>query len=164
MGQRHPPTPTHDHPRRHPDLVFGVRSRDRALNDAVFLTRSQLAPARLARPDGTARSSDARARADIGAGWLRARAHTKMRERTAKSARDLAGLDAGRADVKALRGAADRCPDALDVGIPAPVRLLFRPGHIVAEAWVLSADVTHRSHWSSLPLDRISQPATGQPS
>jgi hypothetical protein len=66
---------------------------------------------------------------------------------------NLAGLDAGGADVQALGAARDSGPHALDIRIPASIGLLLRPGHVVAEARSFPADVTYGSHWSSLPLD-----------
>jgi hypothetical protein len=76
---------------------------------------------------------------------------------------DLAGLDAGGTHIQALGAAGDNGPDTLDIRIPAPIGLLLRPGHVVAEARSLSADVTHGSHWGSLPLDCDLGPTSGQP-
>src|SRR4029453_4388381 len=40
---------------------------------------------------------------------------------------------------------------ALEVGVPAPIGLLLRPGDIVAESGPLAAYVAYRSHWNPLP-------------
>src|SRR4029453_11337418 len=66
-------------------------------------------------------------------------------------------------DIQALRTARDSGPHTLDIGIPASIGLLLRPGHVVPEARSLPADVTYGSHWSSLPLDCDLRPTSGQP-
>src|SRR6201996_1821979 len=62
---------------------------------------------------------------------------------------DLAGLDAGRAHVQALRRApADLGPDGLDVRVPAAAGAAVRVRDVVAEARPLAAYVADGSHGS----------------
>src|SRR5690348_11646610 len=66
--------------------------------------------------------------------------------RISRSAADLAGLQAAGADVEALVGAVQVHPDALDVGVEAPLGDLLRPRPVVAEGRLLGADVADGSH------------------
>src|SRR5665648_1224450 len=59
---------------------------------------------------------------------------------------DLAGLEAGGADVDPLRRAGDDCAHALDVGVPAPLGPAVGVGDAVPEARALAADVAVGSH------------------
>jgi thiamine-monophosphate kinase len=94
--------------------------------------------------------------------------HFALRSR-ACLAGDLAGLDAGGADVDPLRRAADRDAAALDVRVPAAAGTAVRERDVVAEDRPLAAYVADGSH-SSLhltsvtpgpcpPLGRIRQPS-----
>src|SRR6266704_1462639 len=67
---------------------------------------------------------------------------------------DLAGLDAGRADVDPLGRAADRDAAALDVRVPAAAGTAVRERDVVAEDRPLAAYVADGSH-SSLHLTRL---------
>ena len=65
------------------------------------------------------------------------------------SALDLAGLEAGGADVEPLRGhagVADEGPDALDVRVPAALGAAVRVRDVVPESRALAADVAGGSH------------------
>src|SRR5665647_1970081 len=59
---------------------------------------------------------------------------------------DLAGLEAGGADVDPLRRAGDDCAHALDVGVPAPLGPAVGVGDAVPEARALAADGAVGSH------------------
>src|SRR5665647_2328590 len=59
---------------------------------------------------------------------------------------DLAGLEAGGADVDPLRRAGDDRTHALDVGVPAPLGPAVGVGDAVPEARALAADVAVGSH------------------
>src|SRR4051794_41031843 len=59
---------------------------------------------------------------------------------------DLAGADAGGADVDALRGPVDDGPHPLDVGIPAPLHPAMGVTDRVAERGMLAAYLTDRCH------------------
>src|ERR1700760_3618296 len=74
---------------------------------------------------------------------------------------DVAGLDAGRAHVQALRRApADLGPDGLDVRVPAAAGAAVRVRDVVAEARPLAAYVADGSHGSlqSRGFDRRCRP------
>src|SRR6266540_7391371 len=66
-----------------------------------------------------------------------------------RSAGDLARLQAGGADVHALRRLADQHPDALDVRVEAPLGTTVRVRHVVSELGALVANVTNGSHRNS---------------
>src|SRR5690606_40627773 len=63
-----------------------------------------------------------------------------------RSAGDLASLQARRAHVDSLAGAANVCAHGLDVGVPATGRPAVRVRDRVAEARALAADVAVGSH------------------
>ena len=75
--------------------------------------------------------------------------------RAVRSADYFAGLDARRADVEPLGAACHDGAYPLDIRVPAPVGLLLRPGHVVAESGPLAAYVTYRCHWSFSQLRSI---------
>ena len=66
----------------------------------------------------------------------------------------LAGLEARRADVEALRGAGDDGTHTLDVRVPAAARPLVRVRDAVPEARALGADVAVGCHGVLLVGDR----------
>jgi hypothetical protein len=68
-----------------------------------------------------------------------------------RSAGYFAGFDAGGADVQPLGRTGHDRMHALDVGVPAPIGLLLRPGDVAAESGPLAAYVAYRSHWNPLP-------------
>src|SRR6266542_1922556 len=77
------------------------------------------------------------------------------------AAADLAGLDAGGADLHAAGvAAAGRDAHGLDVGVPPAFGPAVGVGHVVAEARPLAADVAHAGHgilldWSSQSCPRM---------
>ena len=75
-------------------------------------------------------------------------------QRKNELAADLAGLEARRADVDALRGALNHSAYTLDVGIETTLRASVRVGDVVAEARSLAAHITDRSH-GELLLNQI---------
>lgn len=100
---------------------------------------------------------DVEAEVSVVVGALASRAARRGQEREARllEARarasadalgDLAGLDAARADVQALRGAVDDCPHALDVGVPAPLGATVAVADAVAEGGVLAAHLADGRH------------------
>ena len=82
-------------------------------------------------------------------GWRRARD-----VRGLSAADDLASLEAGRAYVLALGGAADQRAHALDIGIPAALGASVGVRDGIAEAGALAADIAVGSH-SALSKTRI---------
>src|SRR5690606_12488961 len=67
---------------------------------------------------------------------------------------DLAGLDAARADVDALRRALDQCTHPLDVGVPATLRAAVRVRHRHAPRRALATHFTYRCHLTASPATR----------
>ena len=63
---------------------------------------------------------------------------------------DLAGLEAGSADVLALRCLTDESADPLDVRVPTSLRSAVRVRDAVPEAWALAADIAVGSHGALL--------------
>src|SRR5680860_984053 len=74
---------------------------------------------------------------------------------------DLAGLEAGGADVEALRAAVDDRPHALHVGVPAPLRAAVRVAHPHPEPGVLPAHLAYRRHDQTSAGKRPAETSTG---
>ena len=85
--------------------------------------------------------------------WAYVKRHTSLTGVTLAArgllvAADLAGLDAGRADVQALGRPRHDSANGLDVGVPAAAGSDVRVRDVVAEARPLTADVADGSHGS----------------
>src|SRR5207302_6816411 len=73
-------------------------------------------------------------------------------ERLAGNLLDLAGPDAGRADVDAARAAVDERPDPLDVGVPPALGAPVGVADAHSEGRVLAAHLAYRCHETSLSV------------
>ena len=78
-------------------------------------------------------------------------------------ARHLPGLEAGRAHVEALGGAAHESTHTLDVGVPPAVGPHVGVRDALAEDGALAADVANSSHGVSLLIFNLKTPRLGKP-